>query len=135
MKALGNDIHYGIRSLLKRPVFTVMAVVTLALGIGASTAIFSVMHTVLIRPLPYENSDRLVWLSNRNSTLSVSATFLNDAEYHVATDDHRVAGVLASRTARDESRSLGGAPLRIRKDGFLDFGPWSLVFGLGSLDS
>ena len=80
METLFNDIHYGIRSLLKRPVFTVMAVVTLALGIGASTAIFSVMHAVLIRPLPYKNSDRIVWLSNRNSTLGVSATFLNDAD-------------------------------------------------------
>src|SRR5258705_11368746 len=81
MKALGNDIHYGIRSLLKRPVFTVMAVVTLALGIGASTAIFSVMHAVLIRPLPYKNSDRIVWLSNHNSALGVSNAFLNAADY------------------------------------------------------
>src|SRR6266481_694949 len=80
MENLLQDIRYGIRSLLKRSGFTVIAVITLALGIGASTAIFSVVHAVLIRPLPYKNSDRVVWLSNRNATLGVSGTFLNDAD-------------------------------------------------------
>jgi putative ABC transport system permease protein len=80
MENLTTDIRYGIRSLLKRPVFTLVAVVTLALGLGASTAIFSVVNAVLIRPLPYKNSDRIVWLSNRNATLGVTATFLNEAD-------------------------------------------------------
>src|SRR6266513_60712 len=80
METLFNDIRYAIRSLLKRPGFTAIAVITLALGIGASTAIFSVVHAVLIRPLPYRNSDRVVWLSNRNPALGVSGTFLNDAD-------------------------------------------------------
>ena len=57
-----------------------MAVITLALAVGASTAVFSVVHAVLIRPLPYQNSDRLVWLSNHNSTLGVSGAFLNTAD-------------------------------------------------------
>ncbi len=52
----------------------------LALGIGANTAIFSIVLTVLIRPLPYADADRVVWLSNRNAALAVSGSFLNPAD-------------------------------------------------------
>lgn len=65
MDTLFQDVRYGIRALLKRPGFTAVAVITLALGIGATTAIFSVVDAVLIRSLPYKNSERLllIWHS------------------------------------------------------------------------
>jgi putative ABC transport system permease protein len=62
IETLIQDLRYGGRTLMKNPVFSVVALLTLAIGIGSTTAIFSVVHALLLKPLPYPNSDRLVRL-------------------------------------------------------------------------
>src|SRR5262249_506992 len=60
MENLWRDVRFGARSLMKQPSFVALAVLTLSLGIGANTAIFSVVNTVLLRPLPYKGAEQLV---------------------------------------------------------------------------
>jgi putative ABC transport system permease protein len=75
-----EDLRYAFRTLSRSRSFVVIATLMLALGIGANTAIFSVVLTVLIRPLPYADAERVVWLSNQNKSLGVSGAFLNPAD-------------------------------------------------------
>jgi putative ABC transport system permease protein len=66
MNTLWQDLHYGIRILRKKPVFSAVAVITLSLGIGANTAIFSVVNAVLLRPLPFKDPNQLIIIREQN---------------------------------------------------------------------
>ena len=72
--SIGRDLRYALRSLSRRPAFTFAAVVTLAIGIGATTAIFSVVYSVLIKPLPYPSSDELVRIRHVGDRGDMSAS-------------------------------------------------------------
>ncbi len=99
MRSLIKDIRYGFRSFLKRPGFTAIAVVTLALGIGANTAIFSLVNTVLLRPLPVPHPEQLieVYGTLHNGADYTIQSYLNYKDYRDRNDVF--AGLMAYRFA------------------------------------
>ena len=74
-----HDLRYAVRSFVKSPGFTLVAVLTLALGVGANTAIFSVLHAVVLRDLPYHEADRVavMWTWNLQQNLPDGSSYLN----------------------------------------------------------
>jgi putative ABC transport system permease protein len=116
METLLQDIRYGLRMLLKTPSFSIVATIALALGIGANTAIFSVVNAVLLRPLPFTNSDQLMMVWETDATrgqVRGTASYPNFADWR---DQNHVFERIASyhgndfiMTGRGESTRLQGA--------------------------
>jgi len=76
MTGVAQDFRYALRQLRKNPGFTAVAVITLVLAVGANTAIFSVVQTVLLAPLPYRQVDRLAMIWGRNASRGEMQTTL-----------------------------------------------------------
>ncbi len=110
-----QDAKYTFRTLFRDPGFTVIAVLILALGIGANVAVFSVVNTILLRPLPFADSDRLVWLAPPPAKCGMScATYSTDAydEFRAHTRSFSdVTGYFAFSSPGNLSLSLGAAPI------------------------
>lgn len=81
MSAFARDLRYAFRAFRKSPGFTVAAILSLAIGIGANTAIFSITSALLLRPLPYKDSDRLVILWNTSPGLGITRDWFSSAQY------------------------------------------------------
>jgi predicted permease len=110
---LSQDLRYGMRMLLKNPGFTIVAVIALALGIGANTAIFSVVNTVLLRPLPYKNPERLVMVWEENSKQGFPRDTPAAANYIDWRDQNHVFEAMAAMTEISFNLTGAGEPERI----------------------
>src|SRR6266511_3767440 len=110
MNSLLQDLRFGLRMLVKNPIFALIAVVTLALGIGANTAIFSVVDAVLLRPLPYPEANRLVflWSTMNSQGVPLSSSALPD--YNGWRDRNEVFDGLAAFYNGDFNLSSAGSP-------------------------
>ena len=107
-----GDLRYAVRLLAKNPGFTIVAVLSLALGIGATTTIFSVMNAALLRPLPLENPDRLVKLwSSRSQSGFGPISYPNYRDYR--DQNHVFTGLAASSVARPMNLSGRGTPTQV----------------------
>ncbi len=94
MTTLWQDIRYGARMLLKNPGISIIVVIALALGIGANSAIFSVVNAVLLRPMPYEESDRLIFLNEKSPVLDeMSISYPNFSDWRAQTQTFEKIGV------------------------------------------
>src|SRR6185436_18135234 len=94
MQTIWQDVSYGARMLLKNPGITFVVILALALGIGANTAIFSVVNAVLLRPLPYEESDRLVFLNEKSQVLDeMSISYPNFTDWRNQNQSFEKIGV------------------------------------------
>ncbi len=102
MEPLVKDIQYGFRNLVKRPSYTAIALITLALGIGANSAIFSVVNSVLLRPLAYRDSERLVMIWGNFSKLNIERLTAKAAEY----EDYRTQNQIFDQVAAFNNQSF-----------------------------
>ena len=113
MQTLVQDLRYGLRMLLRKPGFAAVAVITLALGIGANTAIFSVVNAVLLRPLPYREPGKLVRVYTEFPTMNLRKFWMSPPEF---LDIQREAGAWESIGAwTTTGRNIGTAqePIRV----------------------
>src|ERR1041384_8058518 len=108
-----NDLRYAFRQLLKNPGFTAAAVLTLALGIGATTAIFSIVNGLLLRPLPYRDSERLAIIWTHSPGANVRQDWPSPGQFSAVQANNSVFDALA--LARGNTVILTGeeAPERI----------------------
>src|SRR2546427_6378162 len=105
MGTLVQDVKYGFRMLVKNPGFTAVAVLTLALGIGANTAMFSVVNAALLRPLPYKDPGRLVYVWSAENARGINQSTVSIPDLHDWRQQNRVFDGMAGKWNRTHNHS------------------------------
>src|SRR6476661_5580003 len=108
-----QDLRFALRSFGKNPGFTLAAVFSLAIGIGANTSIFSVANALLFRPLPYQNPDQLVILWNRSPGLNITQDWFSTAQYFDIKTRHQGFEQLAVAIGGNYNLAGRGDPERV----------------------
>jgi len=114
MDTVIKDIRYALRGFIKRPAFTAIALITLALGIGANSAIFSVVNSIVLRPLPYQDSSRLMVLWGNLGSSELAETELSAPEFVDVQQQVQSFESVAAYTTQGFNLSGIGEPERIR---------------------
>jgi putative ABC transport system permease protein len=114
LETMWKDLRQGARSLFKQPTFTIVAVIALALGIGANTAIFSVVHAVLLQSLPYREADRLVSVWEHNRTRGNNQNVINMGNFFDWKEQNRVFEDMAAFFDMTANLTSGGEPEEIK---------------------
>ena len=111
LETLFQDIRYGVRGILRAPTFAFIVILTLAIGVGANTAIFSVVYAVLLEPLPFPDGQRLIWLGEDVSKAEggISVTWLNFE--HWKNENHSFESMAGFQTADHTMTGRGQALL------------------------
>jgi putative ABC transport system permease protein len=114
MSGVTNDIRYAARVLRRQPGYALLALLTLTLGIGATTSLFSVTYGVLLRPLPWPDADRLVRLSEtREGSTSVLRPLMTNGTYFAWADHATLVDTLAAWSSEDLTLTGAGDPARV----------------------
>ena len=113
MNTILLDLRYSLRTLLKTPTFTVAAVLSLAIGIGATAAVFSIANALLLRPLPYQDPERLVILWNRSPGLGIAEDWFSTAQYFDIKNGHRGLQQVAIAIGGNYNLTGKGEPERV----------------------
>ena len=113
MSTLVRDLRYALRALGKSPGFAVAAILSLAIGIGANTAIFSIMSALLLRPLPYQDSDRLVIMWNTSPGLGITRDWFSTAQYFDIKNNHHGLEQVAIAIGGSYNLTGDGDPERV----------------------
>ena len=109
-----RDVRHGLRMLRRSPGFTAVAVLTLALGIGANTAIFSIVNGVILRPLGYPQPDRLMYLTTQFPALGFAEFWVSPPEYMEFRELNRSFSAVGAFTTGEANLIAGDRPLRVR---------------------
>ena len=109
-----QDLRYALRTLRKQPVFTLVAVLTLTLGIGANTAIFSLIYQTLLRPLPYPDADRLVFVWNSYPGINLNQASVSIPDYFDRKTQAPAVEDATLFTGRTANLNEGGNPEQLR---------------------
>src|SRR6185369_12248904 len=113
MSTLIHDLRYGVRIFWKHPSFTLVAVITLALGIGANTAIFSLVNSILLQPLPFRDPDRLVRMLQSSPKLGLASWGVSQADYAAYREQNRSFESVAIYSATAANLTGAGEPERL----------------------
>src|SRR5215213_7699496 len=124
MESIFADIRYGLRSLLKRPAATLIALVTLALGIGVNTAIFGAVDSILLRPLPFKDPERIVSVWEQSPALGIQQNEAAPANFFDLRNQNQVFEALGAFGPFDINLTGSGEPERLTPKAFANFSPW-----------